>query len=99
MEGPMTPGNLGPKTIKSLKSFKIMQITSFVQHGKDAHRDSAKVALNDSSRSLIWDFLKQIVFLEIGEKMSKVAKLAQFWVQAVCLTTRLRRVIGCLQTR
>ena len=32
-------------------------------------------------------------------KMSKVSKLVQFWVQAVCLTTRLRRVIGCLQTR
>ena len=69
------------------------------QHGKDSHRDSAKVALKDSSRSLIWNFLEQIVFLEIGEKVSKVSKLGQFWVQAVCLTTRLRRVIGCLQTR
>ncbi len=95
----MGPRGLGPKTIKLLKSLKIMKISVFFQHGKDAHRDSAKVALNDSSRSLIWNFWEQIVFLEIGEKVSKVSKLAQFWVQAVCLTTRLRRVIGCLQTR
>ena len=72
----MTPGNLGPKTIKSLKSLKIMKIIGFFEHGKDAHRDSAKVALNDSSRSLIWNFLEQIVFWEIGEKVSKVSKLA-----------------------
>ena len=77
----------------------IIVLSVFFQHGKDAHRDSAKVALNDSSRSLIWNFLEQIVFLKICEKVSKVSKLTQFWVQAVCLTTRLRRVIGWLQTR
>ena len=75
-----------------------MKISVFFQPGKDAHRDSEKVALNDSSRSLIWNFLEQIVFLKIAEKVSEVSKLDQFWVQAVCLTTRLRRVIGCLQT-
>ena len=69
------------------------------QHGKDAHRGSAKVALNDSSGSLVWNFLEQIVFLEICEKVSKISKLDQFWVQVVYLTTRLRRVIGWLQTR
>ncbi len=95
----MGPRGLGPKTMKLLKSLKIMKIRVFFQHGKDAHRDSAKVALNDSSRSLIWNFLEQIVFLKICEKVSKVAKLDQFWVRAVCLTTRLRRVIGWLQTR
>ena len=95
----MGPRGHGPKTIKSLKSLKIIKINVFFQYGKDAHRDSAKVALNDSSRSLIWNFLEQIVFLEIGEKVSKVLKLAHFWVQAVCLTTRLRRVIGWFQTR
>ena len=47
----------------------------FFQHGKDAHRDSAKGALNDSSRSLIWNFVEQIVFLEIGEKVSKSIKI------------------------
>ena len=100
MKGPMGPRGLGPKTIKLLKSSKIMKIiVFFFRHGKDAHRNSAKGALNDSSRSLIWSFWEQIVFLEIGEKVSKVAKLVQFWVQAVCLTTRLRRVIGWLQTR
>ena len=52
----------------------------FFQHGKDAHRDSAKGALNDSSRSLIWSFWEQIVFLEICEKLSKVSDLDQFWV-------------------
>ena len=67
----------------------------FFKHGKDAHRDFEKGALNDSYRSLIWSFWGQIVFLRIAEKVSKVAKLDQFWVQAV----RLRRVIGCLQTR
>ena len=76
----MTPGNLGPKTIKLLKSLKIMKTNVYFQHGKDAHRDSAKVALNDSSRSLIWSFLEQVVFLRISEKVSKVSKLDQFWV-------------------
>ena len=69
----MGPRGLGPKTIKLLKSLKIMKITYFFEHGKDAHRNSAKGALNDSSRSLIWSFLEQIVFLEICEKVSKVS--------------------------
>ena len=68
----------------------------FFQHGKDAHRDFEKGALNDSSRSLIWSFWEQIVFLKSCEKVSKLSKLVQFWVQAVCLTTRLRKVIGQL---
>ena len=76
----MGPRGLGPKTIKLLKSLKLMKIIVLFQHGKDAHRDSAKVALNDSSRSLIWNFLEQIVFLEICEKVSKVSKLDQFWI-------------------
>ena len=112
----MGPRGLGPKTIKLLKSLETMK--TIFQHGQNAHRDSAKAALNDSSRSLIWNFVEQIVFLKICEKVSKVTKLDQFWVhlvgpkklwkivkimeksvRAVCLTTRLRRVIGCLQTR
>ena len=68
----MTPGNLGPKTIKLLKALKIMKIVFFIQHGKDAHRDSAEGALNDSSRSLIWNFVEQIVFLDFFEKVSEV---------------------------
>ena len=94
----MTPGNLGPKTIKLWKSSKSWKSQFVFQHGKDAHRSFEKGALNDSSRSLKWSFLEQIVFLEICEKVVKILKSAQFWVQAVCLTTRLRRVIGCLQT-
>ena len=50
----------------------------FFQHGKDAHRDSAKVALNDSSRSLIWNFLEQIVFLKICEKCQKYQNWINF---------------------
>ena len=65
----MGPRGLGPKTIKLLKSLKIMKIF-FFQHGKDAHRNSAKGALNDSSRSLIWNFWKQLVFFKIGGKVS-----------------------------
>ena len=57
-----------------------MKINVFFQHGKDVHRDFEKGALNDSSRSLIWSFLEQIVFLKIGENVSKVSKLDQFWV-------------------
>ena len=56
------------------KIIKNYENQCFFQHGKDAHRDSAKGALNDSSRSLICDFLEQIVFLEIGETLSKVSK-------------------------
>ena len=66
----------------------------FFQHGKDAHRDFEKGALNESSRSLMWSFWEQIVFLKNCEKVPKVLKLVQFLVQAVCLTTRLRKVIG-----
>ena len=77
----MTPGNLGPKTIQLLRSLKIMKINVFPQHGKDAHRDSAKVALNDRSRSLIWHFFEQIVFLRIAEKVSEVSELTQCCVQ------------------
>ena len=98
MKGPMGPRDPGPKTIKVLKSLKIMK-SVFFQHEKYAHHDFEKGALNDSSRSLILSFWEQIVFFKISEKVSKVSKLDQFWVQAVCLTTRLRRVIGCLQTR
>ena len=79
-EGSHDPGNLGPKTIKLLKSSKIMTIIVFFQHGKDAHRDFEKVALNDSSRSLIWSFWEQIVGLENCEKVSKLSELDQFWV-------------------
>ena len=92
MKGSMGPMGLRPKTIKLLKSSKIMKITYFCQHGKDAHRHSAKGALNDSSRSLIWSFWEQIVFLEICEKVSKVSKCVQFWVRAVCLTKILKHM-------
>ena len=74
----MTPGNLKPKTIKLLRSLKIMKIIVFFEHGKDAHQHFDKGALNESSRSLIWSFWKQIVFLRIAEKVSKVTKLDQF---------------------
>ena len=76
----MGPRGLGPKTIKLLKSLKITEISDFFEHGKDAHRNSAKGALNDSSRSLIWSFWEQKVFLEICEKVSKVSKLEQFLI-------------------
>ena len=95
----MTPGNLEPKNHEIIQIIKTRENHMFFQHGKDAHRNSAKGALNDSSRSLIWNFLEQLVFLKIDEKVSKVLNLVQFWVQAVCLTTRLRRVIGWLQTK
>ena len=75
MKGPMTPGNLKPKTIKLLKLFKslkIMKIRLSFEHGKDAHRNFEKGALNESSRTLIWSFWKQIVFLEIGEKCQNI---------------------------
>ena len=71
MEGPMGPRGLGPKTIKLWKSLKIMKITCFFQHGKDAHQNSAKGALNDSSRSLIWNFLEQKRWLEKCQEMRK----------------------------
>ena len=78
----MGPRGLGPKTIKLLKSLEMMKIIQnmFFQHGKDAHRDFEKGALNDSSSSLIWSFWKQIVFVKIHEKVSKVLNLDHFWV-------------------
>ena len=59
---------LGPKTTKLLKLSKIMKKLGFFQRGKDAHRNFEKGALNESSRSLIWSFWEQIVFLKIWEK-------------------------------
>ena len=90
--GPQGPWPQNHKILKIIKKHE--NPCFFFQHGKDAHRDSAKGALNDSSRSLIWNFLEQIEFSKICEKVSKLSKLVQFWVQAVCLTTRLRKVIG-----
>ena len=75
MEGPMGPKGLKQETIKLLKIIENHENQCFFQHGKDAHRDSEKGALNDSSRSLIWSFWEQIVFFKIGEKVSKVSKL------------------------
>ena len=62
------------------KIIKIMKFIVFFKHGKDAHRNFEKGALNESSRSLIWSFWEQIVFLEIYEKVPKVLKFDQFWV-------------------
>ena len=67
----MGPRGLGPKTIKLFKSLKIMNIIVLFQHGKAAHRISAAGALNESSRSLIWSFWEQKLFLEICEKCQK----------------------------
>ena len=80
IEGPMTPGNLGSKTIKSLKSLKIMKIISFFEHGKAARQNSAKGALNDSSRSLILSFCEQNVFLKNCGKVSNVSNFDNFLV-------------------
>ena len=49
-----------------------MRISVLFQHGKDALRDFEKGALNESSRSLIWSFWEQIVFLDICEKVPEV---------------------------
>ena len=57
-----------------------MKISVFFEHGKAAHRNSAAGALNESSRSLIWSFWEQKVFLEICEKVSQVLKFSQFCV-------------------
>ena len=73
----MGPRGLGPQTIKLLKSLKIIKIIVFFEHGKDAHRNSAKGTLNDSSRSFIWSFWEHIVFLQIDEKVSNVLKFIQ----------------------
>ena len=81
--GPQGPWAQNHKTIKIIKNYEnhIFQ-----------HQNSAKGALNDSSRSLIWSFLEQIVFLEIGEQVSKVSKVVQFWAQVVCLTKILKHM-------
>ena len=77
MKGPMGPRGLGPKTIKLLKSLKIMKICVF-STCKRCARDFEKGALNDSSRSLIWSFWEQIVFLEIAEICQKYQNWINF---------------------
>ena len=71
----MGPRGLGPKTIKLFKSLKIMKIIVLFQHGKDAHHDFEKGALNESSRLLIWSLWEQIVFLQNCEKSVKIIKI------------------------
>ena len=56
------------------------EIHVFFEHGKDAQHLFEKGALNESSRSFIWSFWEQKVFLEIYEKVLKVSKLDQFWI-------------------
>ena len=78
-EGSHDPGNLEPTTIQFRKSLKITKFdVFFFEHGKDAHRDFEKGALNESSRSLIWSFLEQIVFSGNCEKVSKIKKWINF---------------------
>ena len=78
--GPQGPWAQKHKIIKIIKNHKIIrnhEITVFFEHGKAPHRHPAAGAPNESSRSLIWSFWEQKVFLEICEKVSKVSKLVQ----------------------
>ena len=52
-----------------------MKIIVFLTIGKAPHRKPAAGALNESSRSLIWSFWEQKVFLEICEKSAKSIKI------------------------
>ena len=78
MEGPMTPKNLEPgnhQIIKIIKIIKNREHQLFFQHGKDAHRKAAKVGLNNSCRSLIWNFWEQIIFLQKYETCNVFSEL------------------------
>ena len=55
-----------------------MKMHVFFEHGKAAHRNSAAGALNESSRSLIWSFWEQKVFLETCEKYQEYQNLINF---------------------
>ena len=73
-----------------------MKIGVFFEHGKDAHRDFEKGALNDSSRSLIWSFWEQIVFLRNCEKCQKY----QNWINFGYLPggpKKIRKIVKCLE--
>ena len=61
-----------------IKIIKNHENHCFFEHGKDAHQHFEKGALNDSSRSLIWSFWEQIVFLRIAEKCQKYQHLINF---------------------
>ena len=63
-EGPHGPQGPWAQNQKIIETIKNQENHCFSQHGKDAHRDSEKVALNDSSRSLKWSFWEQIMFLK-----------------------------------
>ena len=73
MEGP--DGRKDPPTTPTPKNH---ENHVFFQHGKDAHHLFEKGALNESSRSLIWLFWEQIVFLKIGEKCQNYQILINF---------------------
>ena len=69
--GPQGPWAQNHKIIKIIKIIKNYENLCFFAHGKAAHRNSAKGALNESSRSLISSFWEQKVFLEICGKCQK----------------------------
>ena len=78
--GPQGPWTQNQKNIQIIKIIKNHENQCFFEHGKDAQHLFEKGALNESSRSFIWSFWEQKVFLEICEKVSKVLKFDQFWV-------------------
>ena len=75
--GPQGPWTQNQKNIQIIKIIKNHENPCFFEHGKDAQHLFEKGALNESSRSLIWSFWEQIVFLEIGEKVRNLSKLTQ----------------------
>ena len=89
MEGPMTPGNLGPEIIKLLESLKIMGTNVFSTWKRCASR-FCEGSTERQLQIIDMELFGANCVLKIGEKVSKVLKFDQFW--------KVRRVIGWLQT-
>ena len=90
----MGPRGLGPKSIKITKSYENHYNHAFLTTWKRCASKFYEGSTDLKLQIIDMNFWEQTRCLE---KCEKVLKLVQFWVRAVCLTTRLRRAIGCLQ--
>ena len=84
MEGPMTPGNIGPKTIRLLKSLKIIEICVFFTWKRCASRfceGSTERQLQIIDMEL---FGANCVFYFFWKRVSKLVNFGSIWMIWSC---------------
>ena len=105
MEGPMTPGNLGPKTIKLLKSLKIMKISVFFNMEKMRITILRREHWTTGPDHWYGIFWSKLCFWKLVKKCQKYQNWINFGSKPCAWPLGYGRwlggskqVIGCLQT-